>query len=86
MGICRWDILRLWEPPRCLTAKNFPIAAGKRLWVCEGAFDALALRAAGMPRVVAIFGVQGWRWAWTGLQGPGTAPSGRLARVSGPVM
>ena len=31
--------------------------------MCEGAFDALALRAAGVPRVVAIFGVQGWRWA-----------------------
>ena len=28
------------------------------------AFDALALLAAGVPRVVAIFGVQGWRWAW----------------------
>jgi hypothetical protein len=34
------------------------------LWVCEGAFDALALRAAGVARVVAIFGVQGWRWDW----------------------
>jgi hypothetical protein len=34
------------------------------LWVCEGAFDALALLAAGVPRVVAIFGVQGWRWDW----------------------
>ena len=34
------------------------------LWVCEGAFDALALRAAGVPRVVAIFGVHGWRWDW----------------------
>jgi DNA primase len=34
------------------------------LWVCEGAFDALALLAAGVQRVVAIFGVQGWRWAW----------------------
>jgi hypothetical protein len=34
------------------------------LWVCAGAFDALALLAAGVPRVVAIFGVQGWRWAW----------------------
>jgi hypothetical protein len=34
------------------------------VWVCEGAFDALALRAAGVARVVAIFGVQGWRWAW----------------------
>ena len=22
------------------------------------------LQAAGVPRVVAIFGVQGWRWAW----------------------
>ena len=34
------------------------------LWVCEGAFDALARRAAGVPRVVALFGVQGGRWAW----------------------
>jgi DNA primase len=34
------------------------------LWVCEGVFDALALLAAGVPRVVAIFGVQGWRWDW----------------------
>src|SRR2546426_8059677 len=34
------------------------------LWVCEGAFDALALLAAGVAHVVAIFGVQGWRWAW----------------------
>ena len=34
------------------------------LWVCEGAFDALALLAAGLPRVVAIFGIQGWCWAW----------------------
>ena len=34
------------------------------LWVCEGAFDALALLAAGVPRIVAIFGVQGWRWDW----------------------
>jgi hypothetical protein len=34
------------------------------LWVCEGAFDALALLAAGVPCVVAIFGVQGWRWDW----------------------
>ena len=28
---------------------------------CEGAFDALGLLAAGMPRIVAIGGVQGWR-------------------------
>ena len=34
------------------------------LWVCEGAFDALALLAAGVSRVVAIFGVQGWHWDW----------------------
>src|SRR5262249_49767839 len=31
---------------------------------CEGPFDALALLAAGGARVVAIFGVQGWRWDW----------------------
>jgi hypothetical protein len=34
------------------------------LWVCEGPFDALALLAAGVSHVVAIFGVQGWRWDW----------------------
>jgi DNA primase len=34
------------------------------LFVCEGAFDALSLMATGAPRVVAIFGVHGWRWAW----------------------
>ena len=28
------------------------------------AFDALALLALGISRVVAIFGVQGWRWDW----------------------
>jgi DNA primase len=40
------------------------LAGDGPLFVCEGAFDALALLAAGVPRVVAIFGVQGWRWAW----------------------
>jgi len=50
-------------------AKGYFNAAALRagagpLWVCEGAFDALALLAAGVPRVVAIFGVQGWRWDW----------------------
>jgi DNA primase len=39
-------------------------ADAEPLWVCEGAFDALALLAAGAPRVTAIFGVQGWRWDW----------------------
>ena len=41
-----------------------PQAGDGPLWVCEGAFDALALRAAGVPRVVAIFGVHGWCWDW----------------------
>jgi hypothetical protein len=39
-------------------------AGDASLWVCEGVFDTLALLAAGVPRVVAIFGVQGWRWEW----------------------
>jgi hypothetical protein len=39
-------------------------ASAGPLWVCEGAFDALALLAAGVSRVVAIFGVHGWRWDW----------------------
>lgn len=34
------------------------------LWVVEGAFDALALLEAGCGRVVAVFGVDGWRWSW----------------------
>jgi hypothetical protein len=34
------------------------------LFVCEGAFDALSLLTAGYKRVVAIFGVEGWRWEW----------------------
>jgi len=38
--------------------------ASEPVTVCEGAFDALALIAAGAPRVVAIFGVNGWRWDW----------------------
>ncbi|MCZ6895072.1 MAG: CHC2 zinc finger domain-containing protein [Gammaproteobacteria bacterium] len=34
------------------------------LFIVEGAFDALALIAAGHERTVAIFGVNGWRWEW----------------------
>jgi DNA primase len=34
------------------------------LFVCEGPFDALSLMAACHTRVVAIFGVHGWRWEW----------------------
>jgi hypothetical protein len=32
--------------------------------VCEGAFDALSLLAAGYSQAIAIFGVHGWRWEW----------------------
>jgi len=39
-------------------------AGEEPLFVCEGAFDALSLIAAGYPRVVAIYGVDGWRWEW----------------------
>jgi DNA primase len=36
------------------------------LYVCEGPFDALSLMAAGISnRVVAIFGLRGWRWEWS---------------------
>jgi hypothetical protein len=47
-----------------------PVEQGYRDWsedpvfVCEGGFDALAVLAAGYPRVVALFGVHGWRWEW----------------------
>jgi hypothetical protein len=34
------------------------------LYVCEGAFDALSLIAAGVERSIAIFGLDGWRWDW----------------------
>jgi DNA primase len=47
----------------CFNAAALQGDAGP-LWVCEGAFDALALLAAGISRVVALFGVQGWRWDW----------------------
>jgi len=36
---------------------------GGPLFVCEGAFDALALLTRGF-RAVAIFGLTGWRWEW----------------------
>lgn len=34
------------------------------LWIVEGAFDALALRAAGIHKVVAVFGLEGFDWVW----------------------
>lgn len=37
---------------------------GARVWVCEGALDALSLLAAGVPKAIAIFGVEGWRMDW----------------------
>ena len=36
------------------------------LWIVEGAFDALALMAAGVPKVVAVFGLGGFDWRWIG--------------------
>jgi len=57
-------------------------ASAGPLWVCEGAFDALALLAAGIPRVVAIFGGIGcarsasWSSRWTPMP-PGSSSGGR---------
>lgn len=34
------------------------------LYVCEGVFDALALVAAGLERVIAGFGLDQWPWQW----------------------
>lgn len=34
------------------------------VYICEGAFDALSLIAAGYPNACAIFGVNGLRWDW----------------------
>lgn len=41
-------------------------SGGGPVYVCEGPFDALSLMAAGVPRVVAIFGISGWHWEWFG--------------------
>lgn len=45
---------------------NFNAAAWRNetVFVCEGAFDALAMIAAGHENTVAIFGVDGLRWEW----------------------
>jgi hypothetical protein len=42
-----------------------PEQNSEAVFVCEGPFDALSLLAGGQKRVVAIFGVNGWRWEWT---------------------
>lgn len=39
-------------------------AVEEGVFICEGPFDALSLLAAGKERVIAIFGVNGWRWEW----------------------
>jgi len=38
--------------------------SGEPLYVCEGAFDALSLLAMGFKRVIAVFGLRGFRWDW----------------------
>lgn len=38
------------------------------LWIVEGAFDCLSLMAAGVQKVVAIFGLAGFDWRWIGRQ------------------
>jgi hypothetical protein len=43
---------------------NAPAASSTELWITEGAFDALALMAAGIPWACAVFGVGGIRWRW----------------------
>jgi hypothetical protein len=43
---------------------NAPAVNGTEVWLTEGAFDALALRAAGVGGSVAVFGVDGLRWGW----------------------
>jgi DNA primase len=40
------------------------LARSPELWLVEGAFDALALMAAGIPNVACVFGVAGIRWEW----------------------
>ena len=47
---------------------NCDLLAPGPLWIVEGMFDALALMAAGVPKVVAIFGVAGFDWRWIGRQ------------------
>jgi DNA primase len=50
--------------PAALSAGDGPV------YVCEGAFDAMALIAAGCERTVAVFGLSNIRWDWlTGVSG-----------------
>lgn len=43
---------------------NATAVANTELWICEGAFDLLALMAYGINNAVAVFGVAGIRWGW----------------------
>jgi len=43
---------------------NAPALAGDTVFICEGAFDALSLMAAGHKEACAVFGVDGLRWEW----------------------
>ena len=43
---------------------NAQAVNGAEVWLTEGAFDALALMAAGIPNAAAVFGVNGIRWDW----------------------
>lgn len=52
-------------PKGVFNARAFREGEG-RLYVCEGVFDALSLIEAGFERTVAIFGINGMRWEWTG--------------------
>ena len=44
------------------------LALPGELWIVEGAFDALALMAAGVQKVIAVFGLDGFDWRWLGRQ------------------
>lgn len=45
-------------------AFNAAALTGETVYLCEGAFDAISLIAAGKPEACAIFGVGGLRWEW----------------------
>lgn len=47
---------------------NSPVMAQETVYICEGAFDALSLIAAGYKEACAIMGVDGLRWEWVRAQ------------------
>lgn len=54
-----------WPESVRLDGQIGDIKSTEAVFICEGPFDALSLLASGQARVVAIFGVNGWRWEWT---------------------